>query len=129
MSILIMNILLCPKNQKNVLQKKVKDWSFEAYLLTDETVLGSSDWIIDDLCQILYVVLNFLDCFSWHVLPKISKMTDLSKVTRKERIGANLTCPKLAKMVNFELLKVSKMINLKIYISSVKGATVIKFGQ
>ena len=40
-----MNILFCPKNQKSMLQKEVKDWTFEAYLLTEGTVLDSSDWI------------------------------------------------------------------------------------
>ena len=32
-----MHFLFCRKNQKNVLQKEVKDWTFEAYALTDET--------------------------------------------------------------------------------------------
>ena len=32
-----MHILFCRKNEKNVLQKEIKDWTFEAYLLTEET--------------------------------------------------------------------------------------------
>ena len=31
-----MHILFCHKNQKNVLQKEIKDWTFEAYSLTKE---------------------------------------------------------------------------------------------
>ena len=31
-----MNILCCRINQKNVLQKEIKDWTFEVYLLTRE---------------------------------------------------------------------------------------------
>ena len=49
-------------NQKNVLQKKKKDWAFEVYLLTRESsqFLILVDWIIEnDLCQILSVVLKF----------------------------------------------------------------------
>ena len=34
--ILIMCILFYRKNQKNVLQKKIKDWTFKAYLLVEE---------------------------------------------------------------------------------------------
>ena len=34
-----MKILFSPKNQKDVLQNEIKDWTFEAYLLTEETVL------------------------------------------------------------------------------------------
>ena len=33
-----MRFLFCRKNQKNVLQKEIKDWTFEADLLTDETI-------------------------------------------------------------------------------------------
>ena len=36
--ILIMHFLFCCKNQKNMLQKEIKDWTFEADLLTDETI-------------------------------------------------------------------------------------------
>ena len=28
-----MHILFCPSNQKNMLQKEMKDWTFEVYLL------------------------------------------------------------------------------------------------
>ena len=35
--ILIINILFCRKNQKNVLQEEIKNWTFEAYLLIEET--------------------------------------------------------------------------------------------
>ena len=40
--ILIMHILFCRYNKKNLLQKKIKDWVFEALLLTKE----SSSWFL-----------------------------------------------------------------------------------
>ena len=49
-------------NQKNVLEKEIKDWGFEVYLLTGQLsqFLIPADWIIEnDLCQILCVVLQF----------------------------------------------------------------------
>ena len=33
-----MHFLFRRKNQKNVLQKEIKDWTFEADLVTDETI-------------------------------------------------------------------------------------------
>ena len=32
-----MNILFCRKNQKDMLQEEINHWTFEAYLLTEET--------------------------------------------------------------------------------------------
>ena len=119
-----MNIWFCPKNQKSVLQKEVKDWTFEAYLLTEEAFLDCSDGIIDnDSCQILCVVLNFLDCFSWYVLPKLIKIADLSKVTRKKRIGSILTCHKLANWIStLNCSKSAKWIVWKsIYLQSLRS--------
>ena len=46
-----MIFLFYRKNQKNVLQKETKDWAFEAYLLTEKTVLDSSDWIIENCAR------------------------------------------------------------------------------
>ena len=37
----IMHILFCRTNQINVLQKEIKDWTFEVYLLTGETSFDS----------------------------------------------------------------------------------------
>ena len=92
---------------KNVLQKEIKDWTFKACLLTEET----SSWfpLIESLkitCarSILCMVLEFLsngkglDCFLQHNLPKRSKRT--------------VTCPKQYKgtnRVNSDLPKVSKI--------------------
>ena len=74
-----------------MLQKAMKDWTFEAYLLTEKPTSWFPDWIIENyLCQMVYMVLQFfvregLDCFLWpNVLPKISKIT--------------VTCPKSVKM-------------------------------
>ena len=79
--ILIIYILFWWKNQKNVLQKGTKDWTFEVYLLTGEL----SSWFpLDELLKMTsagpYVwFLNFLssgggwDCFSQpSVLPMSS---------------------------------------------------------
>ena len=81
---------------------------FKVYLLTEET----SCWfpLIESL-KIIWKVRNWesLDCFLWHVFPS--------------SIGNNrviFDLPKVSKMnINFELLEVSKMTNLKIYISPV----------
>ena len=90
-----MNILFCPKNQKKVLQKEVK--AFEAYLLTEETFLDSPDGLLIMSCARSYAwFLIFCTVFPT-VLNKLSKIVDLSKVTRKERKGSILACPKLAK--------------------------------
>ena len=74
-----------------MLQKEIKDWAFEAYLLTKENqFLIAADWSMDPdfVPDLMRVVLEFLsngglNCFSWHVLPKASKITDLSKVVQK----------------------------------------------
>ena len=75
-------VCLYSYHQKNVLQEEIKDWTFEAFLSTEET----NSWflLIESLkmtCARSYVwFLNFLDCFSWHVFPKLSNIT--------------MTCPK-----------------------------------
>ena len=91
--ILILLSLFCHKNQKNMLQKEIKDWTFNTYLLTEE----SSSWFLligslrINLCQILCMVLEFLSneeglhCFSQHNLPKLSKIT----VTCPESVKGN----------------------------------------
>ena len=55
-----MHILFCHQNQKNLLQKEIKNWVFESYLLTKETI-DSRSWIMEnDLCQIFCAwFLNF----------------------------------------------------------------------
>ena len=40
--VLIEHILFCQTNQKNMLQKRMKDWTFEVYLLTEEL----SSWFL-----------------------------------------------------------------------------------
>ena len=69
-----------------MLQKKIKDWAFEVYLLTREPsqFLILADWIIEnELYKILCVVLKFflanwegLDYILWpNGLPKLSKIS------------------------------------------------------
>ena len=87
--IFIMLFLFCCKNRKNVLQKKIKDWTFDAYSLTKK----SSSWflLIASLkmtCARSYAwFLNFYqtekEYFLRHVLFKPSKII--------------MTCPKSVK--------------------------------
>ena len=94
-------------NEKNVLQREIKDWVFEFYLLTGEPsqFMISADWIIEhDLFHILCVVLEFLiffwngegwDCF-WlaKVLSRLSKIIYLPKVSKNKQVGWILICSK-----------------------------------
>ena len=100
--------------------KRLNLWNLFFYWGTQ--FLITADWIIEnDLCQILCLVLEFLSSgeglgrFSRpNVLPKVSKVTDLSK-TSKGQIRVNFDLLKVSKMtINFEQHKVSKIISLKI---------------
>ena len=137
--ILIMHILFYLTNQKNVLQKEIKDWTSKIYLLTGECsswfqFSNSSFLIIEtDLCQLFVWFFNFLlngglDCFSRpNALPKLSKITATFPKSPKWTGKVSFNLPNISKMnVNFELLKVSKMISLKI---SHEEARNIKFWQ
>ena len=117
-----MRILFCCKNQKNVLQRESKDWTFKAYLLTADT--GSWFPLTESLkitCARTYAwFLNFY----WIVFRDMSypnpvKQLGLSKVSKRKLIGKVYSyLSKVSKMnTKFELLKVSKMTSLKIYIS------------
>ena len=67
-----------------------------------------------------YLTESGLDCFSWHVLTKLSKITVTCPKQLKGPNRVNFDFLKVSKMnINFELLKVSKMASLKIYISPV----------
>ena len=82
-SILILHILFCCKNQKNVLLKEIKDWAFETYSLAKET----SSWFPLKMTNVGSYACFFkflsnrvgLDCSLLHV----------SKIT--------VTCPKSVK--------------------------------
>ena len=109
--------------------RKKWTWLFEACLLTKET----SSWflLIGSLKMtyarsyargswIFFERREGLNRFLWHVLPKVSKITvTCPKVSKRDLIGSILTSPKLAKYINFKLLKVCKMTSLKTYISPV----------
>ena len=87
-----MHIIFCRKNQKKVLQIEIKEWNFEAYLLTEEpsswlllikswkmTCTRSYGWFLIFLSNGVG-----LDCFPCPtVLPKLSKII--------------VTCPKSEK--------------------------------
>ena len=122
-----------------MLQKEIKDWAFKAYLLVKET---SSWFLLIGSLKITYTralcawVLNlYLTERVWsssrHVLPKRSKIIDLSKVVKNPN-RFNFDLPKVSKItINCELLKVGKMTGLKIYIynSSHREARNMKFGH
>ena len=87
----IMHALLCRNNQKNVFQEEIKDWALKPIYWLRKPVLDSRwlnhwKWLVSDL---MHLVLEFLsnggglNCFSWHVLPKLSKIIE--------------TCPKSIK--------------------------------
>ena len=57
-----MRFLFCRKNQKNVLQKETKDWTFEADLLTDETI----SWFL--LTELLKMTFESVRLYVWVVL-------------------------------------------------------------
>ena len=59
--ILIINILFCRKNQKNVLQKEIKDWTLEAYLLIEEKLTCARSY------------LWFLNCFGLFFLTYLAQ--------------------------------------------------------
>ena len=116
-----MHFLFCGTNQKNMLQKETKDWAFEIYLLTGEPsqFLIPPDWIIEnDFGQVLCVSWIFFlsNCFLWtNVFLRLSKIT----VTCLNSICPNsrsiMTCLKSSTII-FELLQISKMTSLKIFI-------------
>ena len=97
--------ILSLKSEKCVTErnKRLNLWSL--YLLTKETSSYSS-WLDHGkyLCQILCLwFLNFYQMkrvwivFLWHDLSKLCKITDMSKVSKKDWTGSILTFPKLAK--------------------------------
>ena len=122
-------LILLLKSEKRVAERK--DWAFKAIInsLTEET----SSWflLIGSLKMtyarsyargswIFFERREGLNRFLWHVLPKVSKITvTCPKVSKRDLIGSILTSPKLAKYINFKLLKVCKMTSLKTYISPV----------
>ena len=84
----------------------------------------------------MHVLLEFLsngeglNRFSRHVLPKLTKKTVTCPKQAKGTKSVDFDLPKVNKInINFELLKVSKMTSLRIYISSHGEARNIKFGH
>ena len=69
----------------------------------DSCWLDHWKWIMPGLMHVVPEFLSNeegLNRFSWHVLPKLSKITDLSKVSKKDQIGWILTFPKLVKYIS-----------------------------
>ena len=108
--ILNIHIIFCRKNRKNVLQIEIKEWNFEAYLLTEEPIswlLLIESWKMTCTrsygCFLIFLSNSVgLDCFLQpNVLPKHSKITvTCPKSEKKERVGSILTCPKSAKWIS-----------------------------
>ena len=109
------------KIRKTCYRKKIKDSVCEAYLLTKETsswflLIGSLKMTFARSCQ----VLEGSNHFSWHVLPKHSKITLTCPKWVKKPNRVNFDFPEVSRInINFELSKVSEMTSLKIYISPV----------
>ena len=125
--IVIMHILFCRKNQKNVLQKEIKNWVFEAYSFNKETSswfhwLDHWKWLVPDLMCMSWIFIKrrvglfFCSMF----LPKCRKMTVTCPESVKKTDWVNIDLPKVSKMnIKLKLVKVSKMTNLKIHISPI----------
>ena len=128
-----MHTLFCRKNVKNVLQKEIKDWTFKAYLLNADT----SSWfpLIESL-KITYARTYggswiFTDCFSWHVLPKLSEITVIcSKSVKENKKGQFWLAQSLQN--EYQLWTAQSHQNDQfenLYISSHREARNIKFTQ
>ena len=108
-----MRISFCRTNQKTALQKEIKDWTFKAYLFTEELSLWfPANWMIEnDLCMFIefFVKWRGLDCFlQLIVLPWVRKITVTCPKCR-----VKFDFPKVSKFISFELLKVNKMTSQK----------------
>ena len=136
--VLIMYILFCLKNQKNMLQREIKDWAFEAYSpihwlkksVLDSHGLDQWKWLVRSCARFL----NFYErervwiFFLQHVLPKLSKITVTCPKSLKNPNMVNFDLPKVSKIIiSLELLKVRKMTSWKMYISCHREAGNIKF--
>ena len=111
------------KIRKNVLQKEIKDWTYKACLLTEET----SSWfpLIESLkitCAKSYAwFFNFYQMERvWIVFQSMSYPNWVKSLwpvhnSKKKQIGTVLTCPKLAKWIS--ALNCSKSQNNQFEIS------------
>ena len=135
---LIVHILFYGKTQKNHVterNKRLNKWSL--FVGWGNQLLISADRIIENnLSQILCVVLEFwsngegLDCFSQHLLPKLSKVFVTCPQSVRKQIGTVLTCPNSAKWISaLNCSKSAKWPIWNLYISSHLEARNIKFGQ
>ena len=117
------------KIRKNMLQKEIKDWTYKAYLLTEET----SSWfpLIESLkitCIKSYAwSLKFYQTERAWIFCGMSYpnwVKHLQPVHSQYKTNRNsFDFPKVSKMnISFELLKVSKMTNLKsLYLQSLRS--------
>ena len=124
-----------------MLQKEIKDWAFEVRLLTGEPsqFLIPADWVIEnDLCQILWVVLDFfiklkgLGLFfcSQKSCPKLSKNVTCSKTVSINKKGQFLLAQ--SQKNDYQLWTAQSHQNDQfenLYISSHGEARNTKFGQ
>ena len=135
---LFLSCIFCStvKIRKNVLQKEIKDWTYNAYLLTEET----SSWftLVESLkitCSKSYWwFLNFYQTERVWIVFFATCLTqteysncDLSTFSKKEQIGTVLTCPKSAKWKSaLNWSKSAKWPIWNLYISSHLEAINIK---
>ena len=118
-----MYILFCCTNQKNVLQKEIKDWAFEVHLLSGEPsqFLIPADWVIEnDLGQILWVVLDFFIkirglglFFAAKSLAQNSIKLWPAQRSKYNQEGSIFTCPKSEKWLS--IVNCSKLAKLSVW--------------
>ena len=116
--------VLLLKSEKRVKEKKWKTESLKPIYWLKKPVLDSYwlnhwKWLMPHLmCMVPEFLSNGggLNCFLWHILSKLSKITvDQSNVSKKDEIGRILTCPKLVKYIS--TLNCSKSAKWLVWIS------------
>ena len=133
-----MHILSCCTNQKNVLQIEIIYQTFEVYLLTGEPrywfllIESLKITFARSYGSLIFSQTEGLNCFLQpKVLPKLSKITDLPRISKNKQEGSILVFPKSAKWLSIWNCSKSKKwpIWKYIYISSHGETKNFKFGQ
>ena len=121
------HFILSYKSERRVTKRNKRLVLWSLFINWGTQCLITADWIAEnDLSQMLCICLNYLSQCSLqpNILPKVIKTINLPKDSKNEQVGqfwlAYQTWLVGEMTITFELLKVSKMISLKIYISPVK---------
>ena len=116
--------ILSLKSEKCVTKRNKRESSKRIHWLKKPVLvscwLDHWKWLMPDLMGVVLSNREGLDRFSRYVLPELSKTTVTCPQWVKGPKRMNFDLPKVSKInINFELLKVSKVTSLKIYISPV----------